>query len=333
MAGNVPDQQDFLKPDELKVTIGEALQKAVQTQIGHPDLVRELQDKARSLTEPRRKEVMSLEDFKNGNYLEPGDVVLTSRLDSFFATLIWLFDRSRFAHVGLVYDTPHYGDGIDRNFLIEVSMSGVDIKGLAQFVKPAKRYMDTNLTDDYVVGIKRLEADWAHQNLRKMAAARMLHFINSDEYNFRLLFALLSQRTRNFYFRLRSALGRGSGLSMGQFLGSKETYVPAQFICSGFVQYAYIDMVRTAVERSLIDKNEAQKCLEDVIFCSAASGHETPVEVLMSCTPRDLDTCNKLQWKYLIHQQEVFPVSSQAEADHFFEHILPERRKRLQIAA
>lgn len=267
--------------------------------------------------------VMSVRDLIEGDYLEPGDVILMTRLGSFFAWLLRFFDNSDFAHTAMVFQTPRQMEGIDQTFLIETSMAGVEIVSLSQFLVPKHVYADTGLPPEFVVGVKRLEKDWAGIQHRRMAASRMLHFIENEEYNFRLLAALASPRTRSLYFKLRDSF-RGRAPAIGEFLKKGGSYLPGQFICSGFVQYAFIDMVRTGLQRGLIRPEEAERALEDVIFCPDAT-MQSEIEELMACTPKFLAYTQKLQWKYLVHKGEVFHVTSSEEVHKFFKETLPKR--------
>jgi hypothetical protein len=310
---------------EFKKTVRQTMDEAVETQIKNPDLLNALQP-ADSREPQGAVWPMKIEDFKAGGYIEPGDVILMSRIGSFFAMLTRIFDRSRFAHCAMVFQTPHYGDGIDQTFLIETSMKGVDLGALSHILKSKHIQSDTGLPVDFVVAVKRLETDWASLALRRMAASRMLHFIDADDYNFELMLALASRRTRKLYFNLRRFF-RGQAPSVVEFLrGGRRRYLPGEFICSGFVQYAFVDMVSTAVERNLIDKALADKAMEDVLFCRGVT-EQSPMEELMACTPSDLANCNKLVWKYLIHRGEVFPVSTSAEVERFMKEDLPRRIK------
>ncbi len=313
----------MLQGDALKKTVRQTMDEAVLKQTEQPDYLSKL-EALTSWTQPESWP-MDIQSFKNAGYLEPGDVILMTKIGSLFSTLTRIFDRSKFAHVALVFQTPHYGDGIDKTFLIETSMTGVDLEALSEIVRPTKVQRDTGLPVDFVVGIKRLETDWSSLALRRMAASRMLHFIDADDYNFRLLLALANRRTRKMYLDLRRIF-RGKAPSVGEFLRSGHRYLPAEFICSGFVQYAYVDMVRTAVERNLIDKSYADQALRDVLFCEGIT-ELSPMEELMACTPRDLAHTERLKWKYLIHRGQVFKVSTLDEVNAFFKLELPRRLK------
>jgi hypothetical protein len=267
--------------------------------------------------------VMTVQQFLAGNYVEPGDVVIMTRLGSFFAWLLKVFNNSNFAHAAMVFQTPAHEEGIEQTFLIETTMSGVEIVSLSQFLIPQEVYADTGLPPDFVVGIRRLEKPWVGPRHRRIAASRMLHFIENHEYNFRLLAALASPRTRNWYFRVVNSLKRNAP-ALGEFLKGGGNYVPTKFICSGFVQYAYVNMIAAAAKKGIMSANEAARALEDVLFMPNASA-ASKIEELLACTPKYLAETDKLAWKYLIHKGEVFHVASAVEANSFFEKTLPQR--------
>ncbi len=267
--------------------------------------------------------VMKVQQFLAGNYVEPGDVVIMTRLGSFFAWLLKVFNNSDFAHAAMVFQTPEHMDGIEQTFLIETSMGGVEIVSLSQFLLPKEVYADTGLPPDFVVGIRRLERPWVGVRHRRIAASRMLHFIENGEYNFRLLAALASPRTRSLYFRIVNSLKR-SAPALGEFLKGGGNYVPTKFICSGFVQYAYVNMIAAAAKKGIMSADQVDRALEDVLFMPNASA-ASKIEELLACTPKFLAETDKLSWKYLIHNGEVFHVSSTAEVHSFFKKTLPKR--------
>lgn len=316
--------QAMLRDRAMGKTVRQAISDAVRTQVEQPDLVAKLEMLTQGWQQPAQWP-MSIRAFKDAGYLEPGDIVLMTRLGSLFSTVARVFDKSRFAHCAMVFQTPHYGDGIDKTFLIETSMKGVDLEALSEIVTPRARNRPLGTPPEFVVAIKRLETDWASLTLRRMAASRMLHFIDADDYNFRLLLSLASRRTRKLYLDLRRVF-RGQAPSVGEFLRAGHKYLPAEFICSGFVQYAYVDMVRTAIERNLIDKSYAERALREVLFRHDMDDN-SPMEELMTCTPADLANSERLSWRYLIHRGEVFRVNSSAEVETFFKTELPKRMR------
>ncbi len=275
--------------------------------------------------------IMTTKEFLAGNYVEPGDVVLMTRLGSFFAWLLKEFNNSNFAHTAMVFQTPLQMDGLEQAFLIETSMGGVEIVSLSQFLAPREVFADTGLPPDFVVGIKRLRRPWYGLRHKRITASRMLHFIENHEYNFRLLAALATPRTRSFYFRtLNSMKRRAPGL--GDFLKGGGAYMPKRFICSGFVQYAYVNMIAAAAKKGIMSADQIEEALLDVLFTPNATA-QTRIEELLACTPKYLAETDKLEWKYLIHGGDVFHVSTSAEVDAFFKETLPKRSAPFAMAA
>jgi hypothetical protein len=261
----------------------------------------------------------SVKEFQDAGYLEPGDIILMTRLGSFFAWLIHYFDKSNFAHAALIYQTPQNDAGLDHHFIIETSMGGVEIETLDQIVSPSWVFEDTKLPPDFVVGIKRLDTDWATPSLRRIAAARMLHFINNESYDFAMLAALASKRTWNAYTRFMRRFKR-SLPTVSQYLRKGATFSPAEFICSGFVQFAYLDMVKIAIERGILDRNLAEAAWRDVMFADRVDPAASMLDVL-SVKPRELAETPKLAWKYLVHDGKVYKAGTNEEVNRFFKFV------------
>lgn len=265
---------------------------------------------------------MPVAEFRHGHYLEPGDILLATRLESFFAFLMKRFDNSRFAHAALTFVTPRHFPGVDNTYLIEATFSGVDLTALSELVAPTKVYADTKDKPRYVVGIKRLETNWFSDNLRPMVGGRMLRFIKDDDYNFSLLAALAFQKSK-FFFRLRDKLF-GRSPSIGEFLKHSKQFAPVEFICSGFVQFAYVDMVRSAVEHGLLTPDDGVKAATEVLFAPWASPQST-MEDLMAVKPIELASTDRLKWKYLIYGGLVHKVSSDQDVGALFDKINAEK--------
>jgi hypothetical protein len=266
---------------------------------------------------------MPVTEFRHGHYLEPGDILLATRLESFFAFLMKRFDNSRFAHAALTFVTPRHFPGVDNTYMIEATFSGVDLTALSELVAPTKVYADTKDKPRYVVGIKRLESDWFSDRLRPMVGGRMLRFIKDDDYNFSLLAALAFEKSK-FFFRLRDKLF-GRSPTIGEFLKHSKQFAPVEFICSGFVQFAYVDMVRSAVEHGLLTPDDGVKAATEVLFAPWASPKST-MEDLMAVKPIELASTDRLKWKYLIYGGLVHKVSSDDDVGMIFDKINAEKR-------
>lgn len=321
------------EPAIMQKTVGQALNDAV-AQAGQrpspgPSLVKTAVENLDTLLGREESDgnwPKTVQEFEDGGYLQPGDIVLMTKLGSLFSRLMELFDRSDFAHCALVYQTPQHEAGLDDVYLIETSFSGVDIQTFSEVVAPRKVYKDIKLPPDYVVGIRRLETDWVTPSLRRITSSRMLHFIDNDDYDFSMLLALATRRTTNAYFRWANRL-LGKAPTVSQYLGSsKVKFSPAEFICSGFVQFAYVDMVRLAIERGLISHHIAHTAWHDVLFSSAING-ETSMRQLMAVKPRELASTPKLKWKYLINQGKVYKIDSHDDVNALFNEIKARHRK------
>lgn len=315
------------KPQELSKTVEEAVKQAVTNRVANPEPAPaeafEMPQRETAMPEPSDVSwPMPVEQFKFGHFLEPGDIVLTTKLESFFSFLVRRFDSGRFAHAALAFITPRHYAGVDRSFLIEANFSGVDLGAFSEIVTPTKIYKDTREAPRYVVGIKRLETNWFSDAMRPMVSGRMLRFIKDDDYNFALLAAMAAERSK-FFFRLRDRLF-GRAPTITEFLNKGKRFAPVDFICSGFVQFAYVDMVRAAVESGSLPVEYAEQARNDVFFADWVSP-QSSMEELMAVKPRELAASPRLKWKYLIYGGEAHRVSSDEEVDELFRRINVER--------
>jgi len=261
---------------------------------------------------------MPVEDFRKGDFLHCGDVVLTSRMGSFFSFLSRKIDSSDFAHTALVFATKHSDIGIDDSYVIETTFGGVELGAFGEFVAPCKVYSDTGRPPEYIVGIKRLEQPWATPQVRAMVSGRMLRFLDVDDYDFSMLAALAARHT-HFWFKVRSFLF-GRAPSLGEYLRRGIRYAPAEFICSGFVQFAFIDMVREALERGHIPAENAEDTWQSVVFAPWVR-QDTTMEDLMGVRPLELAQTDRLAWKYLVYGGMVHRVESTDEVDALIKRI------------
>lgn len=318
------------KAEALSKTVEEAVKQAVTNRSTNPETAETdpftMPVREEAIPEPRQVSwPMPVENFQYGHFLEPGDVVLTTKLESFFSFLVKQFDNSRFAHAALSFITPRHYAGVDRSFLIEANFSGVDLGAFSDIVSPSKVFRDTREAPRYVVGIKRLETEWFTDAMRPMVSGRMLRFIKDDDYNFALLAALAAERSK-FFFRLRDKLF-GRAPTIREFLKEGQRFAPVDFICSGFVQFAYVDMVRSAVESGMLPTEYAEQARDDVFFADWVNP-QCSMEELMAVKPRELAASPKLKWKYLIYGGEVHKVSTDEEVTELFRRINVERASR-----
>jgi len=273
---------------------------------------------------------MPVSEFRKGHFLHSGDVMLTTKLGSWFSFFNRALHEADFAHAALVFATRHSDIGVDESYLIETTFGGVEMSAFGEIVEPTKVYEDTGRPPEYVVGIKRLEQPWATPKLRAMVSGRMLRFLDIDRYDYSMLAALASRHT-HFWFRLRSLLF-GRAPSLGEHVRRRRVYAPAEFICSGFVQFAFVDMVREAVERGHIEADLAERIWPEVLFAPWVK-HDTTMEDLMGVRPIELAQSDRLAWKYLIYGGQVYPVERNENVDALLARIHKESKQRAKREA
>jgi hypothetical protein len=255
---------------------------------------------------------MSTEEFQRKGFLEPGDVLLSTRLKSFFSFLVKRQDKGAFAHAGLVFLTPKHQVGVDGAYFIETNFRGVNLENFAKIAPASRPAADARSGPRYVVGIKRLESEWVTPPMRNMVAGRMLRFINDDNYNFSLL-AAMATPIPTVWSWLRDAVFGGAP-TVSQYANKKSRFSPVEFICSGFVQYAYVDMVRVSADQGLLARANLDKAWNDVFFADWVTP-DTSMEELIAVRPVELARTPKLAWKYLIFDGRVYRVRNNHEAD------------------
>lgn len=312
-------------PGGLARTVGEAMYEAItnrdQRAPADPSSVAGWEIGPKTPILPNEDSVtwpMPVERFQYGHFLAPGDVILSTRLESFFSFLTRTFDHSRFAHAALTFVTPHIYPAVDRSYLIEATFGGIDLNSFSEIVTPAKAEEGTKKKPRYIIGIKRLEADWFTEEMRPMVGGRMLRFIKDDEYNFALLAALAADRSK-WFFRLRDMLF-GSAPTIADYLKKSKKFAPVDFICSGFVQFAYVDMVRSAVAEGLLSPELVEKAHRDVFFAPWVDLN-TSMEELMAVKPSEIAGSAQLKWKYLIYGGMVHKVSTEQEVNDFYDSV------------
>lgn len=266
---------------------------------------------------------MPIERFQYGHFLKPGDIILTTRMESFFAFLSRAFDNSRFAHSAITFITPQHYPAVEQSYVIEATFGGIDLNAFSEFLTPSKIFAGAKRKPRYIVGIKRLETDWFTDQMRPMVGARMLRFIKDDNYNFSLLAELAIGRSK-LLARLRNLIfGRTPTIS--DYLKKSKKYAPDEFICSGFVQFAYVDMIRSAVEEGLLSPHNAPAAHNDVLFAPWIRTEST-MEELMAVKPLELAGTPRLKWKYLIYDGMVHKVESEQQVNDLYDKVNADKR-------
>jgi hypothetical protein len=230
--------------------------------------------------------------------LQRADVVLCRGKKSLFSRLIRWATRSHFSHAAIVFLVPDRDQGFDKVFLIESVLNGVDLTDLRHYVIDHAR--------DYDVVIKRLEAPWFTDEHKRLVRGIMLDFIKA-EYDFRTIWTIAVSILKQLVFGFRTRM-----LGLEETL--KRTYAqhrlaPAQFICSGFVQYGFY----AAIDRLIARGELPDSCRREVLFRPDLKLPPSLTQ-LLATTPEDIAQAPQLAWKYVIRDGMVHPVADRAEA-------------------
>lgn len=245
------------------------------------------------------KERLPLEEFLSAGHLQQGDIVLFRRKGSFFARNLTRLTGDYFSHSGLIFATPRTDPGFTKTYVLECKFSGVDITPIDHFIK--KR-------GAYVLCVKRFERDWVDARMRRIIRGHALNYIKA-EYSFRTLTDLfLRAEAHILYPRSKSPHHRAQVLERNLRRGFK---LPRAFICSGFVQFAFYEAVKQAMDKELSPFEE--EILADCYFSAERWTNSLQAD-LLSVSPQDMADTSRLSWKYLIYDGDALEVSSQDEA-------------------
>ena len=171
----------------------------------------------------------------------------------------------------------------------------------------------------YDVGIRRLEKDWFQNDsedgglrFRRRVRGFALEEID-DKYNHRLILDIARKILRQIILAAIFPWLRRKETSQRRVRIPKiaQRLDINAYICSGFVQWAYY----RGVGRVLAGTGDADnQKLRDVIF-NPEVGQDDSEEALLSTTPADLASNDKLTWKYIVKDGIVWEVSSRDDVD------------------
>ena len=189
-------------------------------------------------------------------------------------------------------------------------MNGIDIHNIAHYFERPKKYD---------VGIKRLEKDWFQSDrddgglrFRRKVRGFALEEID-DKYNHRLILdiarKILRQLILAFVFPwLRRKDPSKRRARIPRIAGKLDVNA---YICSGFVQWAYYRGVEKVLRE--IGEEDGEK-LKEVIFNPEVRWDDSE-EALLSTTPADLASSEKLTWKYIVRDGVVWEVNTQEDVN------------------
>ncbi|MGB2876596.1 MAG: hypothetical protein WBB97_00985 [Dehalococcoidales bacterium] len=239
--------------------------------------------------------------------LKRADVLVTRSKGSLLGWLIRFGTQSYWNHAAMVYVIRNPELGYDSTFIIESGGGGIDIHNVAHYLERPKKYD---------VGIKRLGKDWFQNDeddglrFRRKVRGFALEEID-DKYNHRLIVDIARKLLRQLVLAAIFPWlhWKKSSQRRARVPGIASRLDINAYICSGFVQWAYYRGVGKVLEET--DDADSQK-LQDVIF-NPEVRHDDSEEVLLSTTPADLAGSDKLTWKYIVKDGNVWEVNGRNE--------------------
>ncbi len=225
--------------------------------------------------------------------LRRGDIIL-SRSRTLSSWLIRKTMGGYFSHAALVFFVPQPDEKLANAFVLESTSSGVGLANLQSYVARKSR------TD---IAVVRLEGGDFDENYFKRVRGLMLDHVKSG-YDYSRVFKL----GLSFLFGLRlgwSRLRKGQKDSMQEAVRSTKRrrvkWVPPQFICSGFIQYGFVEALAHE------GKHPALALFNDQIQVNNK-------DAILAVTPEDIATSSKLTWKFAIRRGFVHQVGDYANA-------------------
>ncbi len=227
-------------------------------------------------------------------YLHRGDIVL-SRSPTLSSWAIRMATGGYFSHAALMFLVPQPDDGFNNAFLLESTSSGVGLANLQTYVGGRHPHAD--------IAVLRLESSGCDETYFKQVRGLMLDHVKSGYDYGRVVNLGLSL---NFGLRLGwSRLAKGGQGSMREAIRrTRKRYskwVPPQFICSGFIQYGFVEAMKRG-NRSAIP----------VLFKDGLA--ENDRDGILAVTPDDIAHSSKLAWKYVVRRGWVYQVANYADA-------------------
>lgn len=230
--------------------------------------------------------------LENGG-LQRGDIIL-SRSHTISSWLIRKTMGGYFSHAALVFFIPQPDEKLENAFVLESTSAGVGLANLQSYVARKSK------TD---IAVLRLEGQGFDENYFKRVRGLMLDHVKSG-YDYSRVFKL----GISFVFGMRlgwSRIRKGQKDSMQEAMRRTRRrivkWVPPQFICSGFIQYGF-------VEALLQEGKDPDMALFNA---DISAGNK---DAVLAVTPEDIATSPKLTWKFAIRRGFVHHVVDYADA-------------------
>ena len=251
---------------------------------------------------------IEVDAFLKADYLSRSDIVLMVGT-SLFSRAIRLATRSPFSHAALVFLIPDRETGFDRTFLIEAVPKGIAFRGLAEVVGA-----DSRKNPRTAVAILRFERPWFDVDVQKLVRGRMLHFIRAG-YDWLTIFSIAWSLATGIVWGQEKYI-KNLQRSLTKHYQSKRL-APANFICSGLVQYGFLRTVfdlsqegSSSIPHAAVAETIFDERLRKVEPGHILSGSPEALAELLATTPDEISRAPSLMWKYLILDGMVHAVTS-----------------------
>ncbi len=225
--------------------------------------------------------------------LRRGDIIL-SRSATLSSWLIRKTMGGYFSHAALVFFVPQPEEKLENAFVLESTSAGVGLANLQTYV--ARK----SLTDFAVLRLEGHDFDEAYF---KRVRGLMLDHVKSG-YDYSRVFKLglsLVFGLRLGWSRLRKGQKQSMQEAMLRTRRRSVRWVPPQFICSGFIQYGFVEALR-----------HENRNPELALFNPNISSSNK--DAILAVTPEDIATSPRLTWKFAFRRGFVHTAYSYAEA-------------------
>ena len=205
---------------------------------------------------------MTVAEFVRGGFLRRADVVL-ERGHRLFSHAIRYATDSPFSHAALIFLVPEIEQGFDHAFLLEAVPKGVSVSRVSQVT-------DADASGSYAaaIAILRFKAPWFSDDVARVVRGHMLNFI-AGGYDWRTVISIATSVLGARLFGRKEEVPHAFARALIR-AQAHNGRAPANFICSGFVQYGYL---RTAGPRGTDEPPDHGGRCPDGDFQPAAREH------------------------------------------------------------
>jgi Permuted papain-like amidase enzyme, YaeF/YiiX, C92 family len=227
---------------------------------------------------------MRVSDFlaQSDRFLRRGDIVL-SRSPTLSSRIIRATSGGFFSHAAMVFLVPQKSEGFENTFVVESLYAGVGIGNLGAYIS------GKNPSEE--IAVLRLAGKGFNQHYFKQVRGLLLNNVHKPYDYGKVINLALS-----FMFGIRLGWSKLSRTRLAY-----KSWTPGEFICSGFIQYGLVE----AMLRHGLDPLP-------VVFKKNVKTSDR--ETLLTTTPEDMATSEKLKWLFAARRGWVYRVSSYEEA-------------------